>query len=273
MSFKRIIAKIDIKGENVVKGVHFEGLRVLGKPNDFASYYYNNGIDEIFFQDIIATLYGNNCLFEFISKISENIFIPIIVGGGIRTLKDIEKMFIHGADRVSLNSAVIKNRKFLNDAARVFGSANIAVNIEVLKKNNNYFAYYEYGRENSNLNVMDWARKVQEDGAGEIILSSIDFDGTGKGFEVELLKEIKQNISIPITIHGGCSKIDQIVNVFRNDISDAIALSSVLHYNYLRKKIKTDKKNFNFSINDKWEDFDIKKIKKTLIQEKIKVRI
>lgn len=270
MNLKRIISKIDIKGNKVVKGVHFEGLRILGDPYEFALEYYNNGkgVDEIFFQDVTATLYQNNCLFDFISQISKNIFIPIIVGGGLRTVKEIEKMFIAGADRVSLNSQALKNPKFINEVVKIFGSANIALNIEAMKVNDDYYSYYHYGRDNSQIKVLDWAKEAEDRGAGEIIISSIDFDGSGKGFNKDLVKKIKKNSSIPISIHGGCSKTQHIVNILENDLADGIVISSMFHYNFLKKKNKLS----HFTINKNWESVEIQEIKKLLLKKNIKIR-
>lgn len=268
MNAFRIISKIDIKDNSIVKGINLEGLRKLGDPYDFARYYYKNGIDEIILHDVTASLYGNNCLTDVISKICKDIFIPIIVGGGIRTLKDIEKIMRSGGDRVLLNSAVVKNLNFLKNASKNFGSSNIAVNIEYSFQKNKNLIFYEYGRQITNIELYGWCKKIEDYGAGEIILTSIDNEGTGNGFDLAILKDITKFIKVPITVHGGFHKIDQIIEVSKlSEKITGVALSSMLHYNYLKLK-----KTNNFQISKKIEKCNIKEIKKKLLKEKILVR-
>ena len=169
----RIIPRLDIKGPNLVKGVHLEGLRVLGKPYDFAKYYYQNGADELMFMDVVASLYERNSLHRIISETSKKIFIPITVGGGIRSINDIKEILRVGADKVCLNTAVIKNPDLISKASRMFGSSTIVISIEAIKGNNGeYFAYTDNGREYTGINVMGWAKKVEDLGAGEILLTT-----------------------------------------------------------------------------------------------------
>ncbi len=183
---KRVIAKLDIKGKNLVKGVNLEGLRVLGKPEKFAEYYYNSGADELFYQDVVASLYGKNSLKEIISKTAKNIFIPLTVGGGIRNLKDIHSILKNGADKVSINTAAIKKPSFIRDASNNFGSSTIAVSIEASKIDGDYYAFTDNGRNNSNKKIYDWAKEVEDMGAGEIIVTDIQSEGTGKGVNTDL---------------------------------------------------------------------------------------
>lgn len=264
----RIISKIDIKDNAVVKGINLEGLRKLGDPYSFAEYYYKNNIDEIILHDVTASLFGNNCLAKIIDQICNNLFIPITIGGGLRNLKDIEKILKIGADRVLLNSSVVKNISFLNEAAKNFGASNISVNIEYNLINGKYFVFYEYGRQPTNINLIDWIKKVQDYGAGEIVLTSINNEGTGKGFDYEVLKKINKICKIPLTVHGGCSTVNSIKKIFEytKNIS-GVAISSLLHYNYIKRN-----NIFKINIPKKWQSCSIKKIKNSLSKEKILIR-
>ena len=184
MNNKRIIPRLDIKGPNLVKGIHLEGLRVLGKPEDFAKLYYDQGADELIYQDTVASLYKRNSLSEIISRTLEDVFIPITVGGGIRSLADINKVLRAGADKVCINTSAIENPEFITEASREFGSSTIVVAIEVcFQKDQKYLAFTDNGREYTGVDALEWAKKVEQLGAGEILLTSIDNEGTRKGFD------------------------------------------------------------------------------------------
>ena len=188
---KRIIPRLDIKGPNLVKGIHLEGFRVLGKPEDFAKLYYEQGADELIYQDTVASLYQRNSLSEIISRTIKDVFIPITVGGGIRSLNDINKVLRAGADKVCINTSAINNPEFIKEASREFGSSTIVVAIEVcLEKDEKYLAYTDNGREFTGKEVQAWAKEIENRGAGEILLTSIDNEGTGKGFDLELINLI-----------------------------------------------------------------------------------
>ena len=233
----RIIPRLDIKGSNLVKGVHLEGLRVLGKPEIFAEYFYKEGADEIFYQDVVASLFGRNSLYEIISKTVKNIFIPLTVGGGIRTNKDIEKILKSGADRVSINSAALENPKLIQEAVKIFGSSTIVIAIEAIKQQNGkYFAFKNNGRENTNIDVIDWSKKVEDLGAGEILLTSVDHEGTGNGMNIDLLEKVTQVVSIPIICHGGAGSTSDVIDVAKKKRANGVALSSIFHYEFLSKK-------------------------------------
>jgi imidazole glycerol-phosphate synthase subunit HisF len=194
----RVIPRLDIKGPNLVKGIHLEGLRVLGKPEDFAQYYYENGADELFYQDVVASLYERNSLGNIITATAKKNFIPLTVGGGIRTIEDIKNVLRVGADKVCINTAAIKNPQFIKEASRKFGSSTIVVAIEAIKQpDGKYFAFIDNGREHTGVNVLDWATQVQELGAGEIVITSVDNEGTGNGFDIELTKSIATLVDIP----------------------------------------------------------------------------
>lgn len=232
----RIIPRLDIKGPNLVKGIHLEGLRVLGKPEDFARYYYENGADELFYQDVVASLYDRNSLNELISNTAKEIFIPLTVSGGIRTINDIRRVLRAGADKVCINTAAIKNPEFIHKASNVFGVSTIVVAIEAIKQmDGEYLAYTDNGREHTGIEVVKWAQKVEELGAGEIVITSVDREGTGLGFDIELIKKISKAISIPLIIHGGASNEVDIENAIKEGNADAVALASILHYNIIQK--------------------------------------
>jgi imidazole glycerol-phosphate synthase subunit HisF len=187
----RIIARLDIKGPNLVKGIQLEGLRVIGDPQIFAQHYYNNGIDELIYMDTVASLYNRNSLIELISKAAKSIFIPLTVGGGIRTIDDIRNVLRAGADKVAINTAAIKNPYFIKQASEMFGSSTIVVGIEAIKASNGeYYAYTDNAREFTGKEVLSWAKEVELLGAGEILLTSVDNEGVGKGFDLNLIRSV-----------------------------------------------------------------------------------
>lgn len=233
----RVIARLDIKGPNLVKGVHLEGLRVLGKPEDFAKYYYENGADELFYQDVVASLYERNSLSDIISQTAKRSFIPLTVGGGIRTIDDIRTALRAGADKVCINTAATRDTAFIQSAAKKFGSSTIVVAIEAIKQvNGSYYAFVDNGREETGLEVIDWAKKVEELGAGEIVITSVDREGTGKGFDIELTKLVSLNVGIPVIAHGGAGQLDHCVEVIKEGKADAIAIASIIHYDFIANR-------------------------------------
>jgi len=231
----RIIPRLDIKGPNLVKGIHLEGLRIIGKPEKFARYYYENGADELLYMDAVASLYGRNSLDEIIAKTSQEIFIPLTVGGGLRTIKDIRRVLSVGADKVSLNTAAIRDPHLIKEAAHEFGSSTIVISIEALKMpDNTYEAFTECGRESTGINVIEWAKQVVDLGAGEIIITSIDQEGTGLGFDLELTRFISEAVSIPVIACGGAGTKEHIYQAITVGKADAVSAASLLHYNYLK---------------------------------------
>jgi imidazole glycerol-phosphate synthase subunit HisF len=242
---RRIIARLDIKGPNLVKGIHLEGLRVLGSPEQFAKYYYESGADELLYMDVVASLYNRNSLQEIITRTAKEIFIPLIVGGGLRNLEDINDVLRAGADKICINTEAIKNPEIIKQASRKFGSSTIVVAIEaILQPDGNYLAYTDNGREHTGIDVFTWARKVEELGAGEIIITSVDREGTGSGFEIDLTRKLCSQVSIPVIAHGGCGKKEHLLNLFNQTAAAAAAVSSMLHYSYL------DKHSSNYMVND-----------------------
>lgn len=231
----RIIPRLDIKGPNLVKGIHLEGLRVLGRPESFARHYYECGADELMYMDVVASLYERNSLKEIISRTAREAFIPLNVGGGIRTLEDIKEVLRAGADKVSLNTGAIRNPRFIKEASRKFGSSTIVVSIEAIRQpDGSYLAYTDNGREYCGIEVLGWAKKVEELGAGEIVLTSIDKEGTGTGFDIGLTRMVSEAVSIPVIACGGAGKPDDIVRVILEGKADAVAVASVLHYDFIK---------------------------------------
>ena len=230
----RIIPRLDIKGPNLVKGIQFEGLRVLGKPEQYARYYYEAGADELAYVDVVASLYNRNSLHEIISKTARAIFIPLMVGGGLRTIYDIRAVLRAGADKVSINTTAIKDPQIIKEAANIFGSSTIVVTIEAIKeKDGCYMAYTDNGRQFTGIEAIGWAKRVEELGAGEIMISSVDLEGTGKGYDIELTRAISEAVSIPVIAHGGAGKIDHIKQVIVDGKADAVSVASLLHYGFL----------------------------------------
>ncbi len=239
---KRIIPKIDIKANSVVKGINLEGLRALGDPSIFAKKYYDDGADEIIYHDVVASLYDQSTIFELISNTAEKIFVPLTVSGGIRSIDDIKKILSLGADKVAINSQAIKDKNFIKSSAQVFGSSTIVVSIETMKTDRDYYVFYEYGRINSGIRLLDWIEEIQSKGAGEILLTSISNEGTGQGFDINLLDLVKEKIKVPFLFNGGCGKAKDIYNIYDLKYIDGFVISSLFHYDLI-KKVNTLKDN------------------------------
>ena len=262
MNYKRIIARIDVKGENLVKGINLEGLKTLGKPWDFSHYYYKKKIDEIVFFDTVASLYGRNNLFDIVEKASKNIFIPISVGGGVRTLDDIRKLLNAGADKVILNTKALQDPKFINLAANKFGSSTILVNIDFnLQSDKSYACFVENGRQVFDKDIFKWIKEIQKRGAGEIILTSINKDGTAEGYDQNFYKKIKGTIKIPLILSGGFGNFEHVYEMIKNTDVDAISIASLFHYNKIKDK------------SFKGRPLSPINLKKKLIKKKIKCRL
>jgi cyclase len=228
----RIIPRVDIKNNHVIKGINLEGLRKIGDPKKIIESYYYDNADEIFILDSVASLYGRNNLFSFIEEITKEVFVPITLGGGIKNLTDIEIALNSGADKVAINSGAINNLNFIRDASKEFGSSTIMVSIEAKKiSEKKWEPYINSGRERTNLDLIDWIKKVQNDGCGEIILTSIDCEGTERGFDYNLLENVKKFIKRPLIISGGCGSINDIIKIKQEFDSTSVALASLLHYN------------------------------------------
>ena len=274
----RIIPRLDIKGPNLVKGIKLEGLRVLGNPELFAEKYYQDFADEFFFQDIVASLYERNNLSNIVELVAKKVFVPLTVGGGIRSIHDIENILRSGADKVSINTAAIKMKSLISEASQVFGSSTICVAIECIKINNEWVASYDNGREISSLKVGAWIQELQDLGAGEIIITNVDREGTSKGVDQDLLDLVTQNITVPLIYHGGINTIDDIKYCYDAGC-DGIAIASILHYK-ICKSLDSDKSNEgnykfiedNLDIPSLVETDSILKIKKKLREIGVETR-
>jgi cyclase len=227
----RIIPRLDIKGPNLVKGIHLEGLRVLGKPEVFAQHYYETGADELMFVDVVASLYDRNSLHDIITQTAKKIFIPLTVSGGLRSIKDINSVLRAGADKVSLNTAAVKNPELIKQASREFGSSTIVITLETIKQSNGqYLIYTDNGREHTGIEALEWAKRVEELGAGELIITSVDQEGCGEGFDTDLIKLISSHLSIPVIAHGGAGNAEHVYEAIKKGKADAVAIASILHY-------------------------------------------
>tara|TARA_A100001015_G_C14978891_1_gene708547 strand:- start:784 stop:1518 length:735 start_codon:yes stop_codon:yes gene_type:complete len=239
----RIISRIDIKNQFVIKGINLEGLRKIGEPLEIATTYYNEGIDEIVMIDAVASLYGRNNLFNIIEKSVENIFVPITLGGGIRSLNDIEKALNSGADKVAINSYATENPNFIKEAVNTFGSSTITVYIEAKSVGERKWeAFKNTGRDKTGLEILYWIKKVQDFDCGELLITSVDFEGLQKGFDLQLLEMIYQHVNVPLIINGGCGKIDDITKIQKKYENVSFSIASALHYKkILIKDLKYEK--------------------------------
>ena len=228
----RIIARLDIKGPNLIKGVRFEGVRVIGNPQKFAQKYYEEGIDEIIYMDTVASLYNRISLHDLIERTVQNVFIPITVGGGVRSVEDVKRLLRAGADKIAINTAAVKRPELIREVAHRFGSQCMVLSIEACKQSSGKWeAYIDNGREHSDLEVISWAKQGAAFGAGEILLTSVDRDGTCKGFDIDLVKEVSEAVSIPVIASGGMGKPDDFIHVVKKAKADAVAMAHILHYN------------------------------------------
>lgn len=242
----RIAPRLDIKGPNLVKGIHFEGLRVLGKPEEFARYYYENGADELIYMDAVASLYGRNSLLEIVERTSREIYIPLTVGGGLRTIDDIRQALRAGADKVSLNTAAIARPELVTEASRAFGASTIVVSIEaILGSDGRYEAFVNYGRDKTGVDALEWAVRAAELGAGEIMITSIDREGTGRGFDVDLVRMVADRVPVPVIAGGGAGSVDDVLEVITAGRVEAVALASILHYNFLKQADRTTHSDYS----------------------------
>ncbi len=232
----RVIPRLDIKGPNLVKGIHFEGLRVLGKPEAFARHYYECGADELMYQDAVASLYGRNSLLEIVERTADEVFIPLTVGGGLRSLDDIRDALRAGADKVAINTAAVQRPELIREAANAFGSSTIVVAIDAIRGGDGaYEVCTEYGRERTGLDAFEWAGRVCELGAGELLVTSIDREGTGRGFELDLIRRIARAVPIPVIAGGGAGVVEHVRQVVDQGQADAVSLASILHYRAMNR--------------------------------------
>ncbi len=227
----RVIARLDIKGPNLIKGIHLEGLRVLGDPHDFAEKYYKEGIDEIVYIDIVASLYGRSKLTEIVKNAAKDVFVPMTVGGGIRSIDDVRDLLRAGADKVAISTAAVENPNLIRDVSRIFGSQCMVLSLEAKKQSDSVWEVYtNSGRERTNINAIDWAKQVEELGAGEILLTSIDAEGTRKGFDLDLIQSITNVVNIPVIASGGMGQSQDLIDAVNIGGVKAVAMADILHY-------------------------------------------
>lgn len=248
----RLISRLDVKGHNLIKGIHLDGLRVIGNPNEYAINYYNDGADEIIYIDIVASLYGRNKLSEIVKSTSGDVFIPMTVGGGIRSIKDVEELLLAGADKIAINTAALRNPELISEVARIFGSQCMVLSIEAKKQSeSSWEVYTNSGREKTNIDAVEWAKKGESLGAGEILLTSIDAEGTRKGFDIDLIKAVTDKVNIPVIASGGMGKPEDLVDAVNLGGVKAVAMADILHY----------------------QRDSISAIKNTMLENKISVRL
>lgn len=230
----RIIPRLDIKGPNVVKGVNLEGLRVVGRPELFAPHYYAEGADELLFMDAVASLYGRNTLDEIVSRAAERMFVPLTVGGGIRSVQDIRSVLRAGADKVAMNTAAISNPRLITEGADHFGSQCIVLSIEARRQSDGrYECLTDGGRERTGKDAVAWAEEATRLGAGEILLTSVDNEGTGRGLDLELTRLVAERVGVPVIASGGAGCAEHVRDAVLIGKADAVCIASILHYGCL----------------------------------------
>jgi cyclase len=227
----RLIARLDIKGPNLIKGIHLEGLRVIGSPNVHALRYYQQGADELIYMDCVASLYGRNSLGDIVASAAKDVFVPMTVGGGIRSVADATYLLRSGADKVAVNTAAVANPKLISDIARQFGSQCVVLSIEGKQVGaDRWEAYTDNGREKTGLDVVAWVKQAVALGAGEILLTSVDREGTRKGFDIPMIRAVTQEVGVPVIASGGMGKPADVLDAVRNGGADAVAMADILHY-------------------------------------------
>jgi len=249
MLAKRIIPCLDIKDSRTVKGVNFVDLIDAGDPVELARYYSENGADELVFLDITATKEDRKTFAKLADEISENINIPFTVGGGIKTVEDVDILLKSGADKVSINSYAVKNPDFINELATKFGTQCIVVAIDAKYVDNDWFVYLVGGRIKTDIRLFDWAKEVENRGAGEILFTSMDHDGTKNGFSNKALSKLSNMVNIPVIASGGAGKIEHFIDVFNIGYADAALAASVFHFNEIDiNTLKEELKNNNIPV-------------------------
>ncbi len=227
----RLIARLDIRNANLIKTINLEGVRRVGDPNERAIQYYRDGIDEILYMDVVASLYDRKYLGDIVERTAENVFVPITGGGGVRSLTDVEEMLRHGADKVAINSAATRDPDLISQVADRFGSQCMVLSIEAKRNGpDSWEVYRDGGREHTGLDVVEWAVKGQERGAGEILLTSIDQEGMARGFDCQLIRAVSESVTIPVIASGGMGSPSDAVMAVEKGKADAVAMAYVLHY-------------------------------------------
>jgi cyclase len=227
---KRIIPCLDVTGGRVVKGVNFVGLRDAGDPVEIAARYNEQGADELTFLDITATSDGRGILYDIIERVASQVFIPLTVGGGVRTVDDVRHLLNAGADKVSFNSAAVANPQLIRDASAKYGAQCIVVAIDAKRHNGSWHVFTHGGRKDTGLDAVEWARTLQQCGAGEILLTSMDRDGTKTGFDLELTRAVSDAVRVPVIASGGVGSLQHLADGITQGKADAVLAASIFHY-------------------------------------------
>ena len=232
MHTKRIIPCLDVRDGKVVKGINFVGIKEIGDPVLLGEYYYNQGADELVFLDITASHENRGIMEKVVERVAEKIFIPFTVGGGLRNIEDIKRILRAGADKVSLNSAAVRNKGLIKEGAYYFGNQCIVLAVDAKRRQDNkgWNVFVNGGRIDTGINVLKWIEEATKLGAGEILLTSMEADGTKNGFDIELIKRANEVTNVPIIASGGCGKIEDFLEVFKDGMADAALAASLFHY-------------------------------------------
>lgn len=276
----RVIPVLHIKGPNLVKGVHLEGLRVLGKPEAFAQHYYEQGADELVFLDIVASLYGRNTLDELVTRVSDQIFVPLTVGGGIRSVADAQRLLRCGADKVALNTAVVQRPQLLRELAEVVGRQAVVLYVEAQASGASWECLTDNARERSGREVMEWVQEATALGAGEILLCSVSRDGTALGYDLELVRRVSDSVSVPVVALGGAGNPEHCLQALKEGHADGVAAASLFHYpaaNHLQYLWEGQEGNVEYLAGRRgacwlpWEG-DLRQVKEALAKGGVAVR-
>ena len=226
----RIIPCLDVKNGRVVKGINFVDLKDAGDPVEQAKIYSENGADEICFLDITASNENRETILNVVKRTSQNCFVPLTVGGGVRSLQDINKLLVSGADKVSINTAAVNNQNLIKESSKKFGSQCIVVAIDAKQKNGSWEIYTHGGRTKTGIDALDFAKKMEDSGAGELLVTSMDRDGTQKGYDIKLISEIEKNVNIPIIASGGVGTLEHLYEGVKYGKASAVLAATIFHY-------------------------------------------
>jgi cyclase len=234
----RLIARLDIKGPKLIKGINLEGVRVVGDPHEYAKNYFHQGIDEILYMDSVATLYGRNSLAGLVRETTEDVFVPMTVGGGLRSLADVDEMMRAGADKVAINTAAVRRPELLTEVSRRYGAQAMVLSLEAKRRpsGKGWEVYVDLGREKTDMDVVDWVQRAVELGAGEVLVTSVDKEGMRAGFDVDLVRAVCDVVDVPVIASGGMGTLDHASAVIEQGGADAVAMAHVLHYKQVSLK-------------------------------------
>ncbi len=251
MLAKRIIPCLDVRRARVVKGVNFVNIKDTGDPVELAKFYNSEGADELIFLDITASSENRKIMINVVREVAKQVFIPFTVGGGIRSVEDIRNILLAGADKVSLNTSAVINPDFITEASNTFGSQCIVLAIDAKKEDKSWKVFINGGRTLINLDAISWAKEGVKRGAGEILLTSMDKDGTKTGYDIELTKAISSSVNVPIIASGGAGKIEDFVSVFSEGMADAALVASLFHFGKLKiKQVKNYLEKSNIPVRN-----------------------